>query len=332
MKIKSNDKGGVSVSVIYLLTEGVKAQVNGGRLIATKQKETLWSIPLRDVESLVVGRTAQVTTQAVYAIVEQGGFIFYVNRNGKIYGTLGDEKISLRRLRNQMHYFEKPEIQLELSKYVVEKKIRSQKNLLRSYGKTNSSPAVKDAVQAIGNTIGKVRNAETVESLLGLEGQAAREYFGVFGNLLSAEGFRWFGRHKHPAPDPVNALLSFGYFYLEREVRIALAAFGADVRVGFFHSNNGRKDSLVYDLMELFRAAVSDRLVLKLLNLGRLKPEDFIQIENRSFLSSEGKKKWCRYYEEYMQAGVKEYGGITPRDFIRNQIQVFFKEEVEKVA
>ena len=130
----------------------------------------------------------------------------------------------------------------------------------------------------------------------------------------------------------MNALLSFGYFYLEREVRIALAAFGADVRVGFFHSNNGRKDSLVYDLMELFRAAVSDRLVLKLLNLGRLKPEDFIQIENRSFLSSEGKKKWCRYYEEYMQAGVKEYGGITPRDFIRNQIQVFFKEEVEKVA
>ena len=174
------------MSVIYLLTEGVKAQVNGGRLIATKQKETLWSIPLRDVESLVVGRCAQVTTQAVYAIVEQGGFLFYVDRNGKIYGTLGDEKISLRRLRNQMHYFEKPEIQLELSKYVVEKKIRSQKNLLRSYSKSNPSPAVKDAVQAIGNAISKVRNAETVESLLEIEGQAAREYFGVFGNLIAA--------------------------------------------------------------------------------------------------------------------------------------------------
>ena len=84
--------------------------------------------------------------------------------------------------------------------------------------------------------------------------------------------------------------------------------------------------------MELFRATVSDRLVLKLINLGRIKPEDFIQIDTRSFLSSEGKKKWCMYYEEYMQTGVREYGGITPRELIRNQLQVFFREEVEKAA
>ena len=320
------------MSVIYLLTEGVKAQLSAGRIIATKQQETLWSIPLRDVESLVVGRNSQVTTQALYAIIEQGGFIFYVDRNGKIYGTLGDEKISLQRLRNQMRYFENPEIQLMLSKYVVEKKIRGQKNLLRSYGKHVDAPEVKEAVQSIGNAISKVRNAETVESLLGIEGKAARDYFGVYGKLITADGFKWAGRQKHPAPDPVNALLSYGYFFLEREVRIALAAFGADVRIGFFHSNNGRKDSLVYDLMELFRATVSDRLVLKLINLGRIKPEDFIQIDTRSFLSSEGKKKWCRYYEEYMQTGVREYGGITPRELIRNQLQVFFREEVEKAA
>lgn len=320
------------MSVIYLLTEGVKAQLSAGRIIATKQQETLWSVPLRDVESLVVGRNSQVTTQALYAIIEQGGFIFYVDRNGKIYGTLGDEKISLQRLRNQMRYFENPEIQLMLSKYVVEKKIRGQKNLLRSYGKHVDATEVKEAVQSIGNAISKVRNAETVESLLGIEGKAARDYFGVYGKLITADGFNWAGRQKHPAPDPVNALLSYGYFFLEREVRIALAAFGADVRIGFFHSNNGRKDSLVYDLMELFRATVSNRLVLKLINLGRIKPEDFIQIDTRSFLSSEGKKKWCMYYEEYMQTGVREYGGITPRELIRNQLQVFFREEVEKAA
>ena len=141
------------MSVIYLLTEGVKAQLSAGRIIATKQQETLWSIPLRDVESLVVGRNSQVTTQALYAIIEQGGFIFYVDRNGKIYGTLGDEKISLQRLRNQMRYFENPEIQLMLSKYVVEKKIRDQKNLLRSYGKHVDATEVKEAVQSIGNAI-----------------------------------------------------------------------------------------------------------------------------------------------------------------------------------
>ena len=320
------------MSVIYLLTDGVKAQLNAGRIIAKKQEETLWNIPLRDVESLVVGRTAQVTTQAIYAIIQQGGFIFYVDRNGKIYATLGDEKISLHRLRRQMQYCENPETQLALSKYVVEKKIRGQKNLLRSYSKSNSTPKLKAAVQAIGNSISKIHNAETIDCLLGIEGQAAREYFGVFGDLITAKGFQWSGRHRHPVPDPVNALLGLVYFFLEREVRIALAAFGADVRIGFFHSNNGRKDSLVYDLMELFRPAVSDRLVLKLLNLGRIRPEDFRCVDNRSYLSPDGKKKLCMYYEEYMQAGVREYRGIPPREMIRNQLQVFFREAVGKAA
>mgnify|MGYP007069957421 CR=1 FL=1 len=66
--------------------------------------------------------------------------------------------------------------------------------------------------------------------------------------------------------------------------------------------------------------------------MGRIKPDDFVQIDNQSFLSAEGKKKWCQYYEEYMQTGVKEYGGISPRDLIRNQIQVFFREEIEKIV
>ena len=73
---------------------------------------------------------------------------------------MGDEKISLQRLRNQMQYFEDEGIQLSLAKYVVEKKIHNQKNLLRSYKKHNESPALQKAVQAIGNMISKARNAE----------------------------------------------------------------------------------------------------------------------------------------------------------------------------
>lgn len=68
---------------------------------------------------------------------------------------------------------------------------------------------------------------------------------------------------------------NYGYAFLEREVRLAIIGAQLDARIGFLHTNNGRKDSLVFDLMEPFRQSVIDRLVLKSINLGQFKVDDF---------------------------------------------------------
>ena len=176
--------------------------------------------------------------------------------------------------------------------------------------------------------IGRVKKEKSLDKVRGLEGNAAKNYFDVFGLVIKADGFCWQGRYKHPAPDPVNALLSYGYYFLEREVRIAIAAYGADARIGFLHSNNERKDSLVYDLMEMFRASVSDRFVLKLINKKRIKPDLFIDLDGRVLLTEEGRRIWCECYEKYMQKEMSELNGSTPRKWIRNQVRAFLKEVV----
>ena len=177
--------------------------------------------------------------------------------------------------------------------------------------------------------IKKVKSAETIEKIRGFEGVAAQKYFDSFGTLISVENFIWTGRYKHPAPDPVNAMLSFGYSFLEREVRIAIASFGADARIGFLHSNNERKDSLVFDLMEMFRASISDRLVLKLLNRNQIKPEHFTEVKGRVLFTEEGKKIWCEYYEKFMQKELNEFKGVSPRIWIRKQVRQFLKDNIK---
>lgn len=114
--------------------------------------------------------------------------------------------------------------------------------------------------------------AEDAERLRGFEGAAARMYFSQWHGLLHK--FAWTGRHAHPAPDPVNMLLSFGYSLLRNRLASSLRHAGLDPRLGFFHVGRGRHAALASDLMEPLRALVDSR-VLSLVRRQELAPADF---------------------------------------------------------
>ena len=111
----------------------------------------------------------------------------------------------------------------------------------------------------------------------GIEGDAAARYFGVFGQLLSEKsGFVFDGRNRRPPRDGVNALLSFVYSILGKDISGALQGVGLDPQVGFLHADRPGRDSLAQDILEEFRAWWADRLVLSLINRGQIKPQDFV--------------------------------------------------------
>lgn len=97
-----------------------------------------------------------------------------------------------------------------------------------------------------------------------------------------------------------------------------------DPRIGFFHANNGRKDSLVFDLMEPFRQPVVDRFVLRTLNYGALSPGDFrTTMDDGCRLTEKAFPLWCAAYEDYMEKPTKACGGETPRAMIRKEVRQF---------
>lgn len=115
--------------------------------------------------------------------------------------------------------------------------------------------------------------ADNPESLRGFEGAAARMYFSQWSGLLHK--FTWNGRHAHPAPDPVNLLLSLGYTLLRNRLASALRHAGLDPRLGFFHIGRGRHAALASDLMEPLRALV-DSTTLSLVRRQEVSPADFV--------------------------------------------------------
>jgi CRISPR-associated protein Cas1 len=120
---------------------------------------------------------------------------------------------------------------------------------------------IKRASGFIADSIKKLRDTDTLESVRGIEGEAAARYFSVFDELILSEKEDFFfkTRNRRPPTDRVNALLSLAYVLLASETASALSAVGLDPFVGFLHRDRPGRRSLALDLMEELRAAFARR-------------------------------------------------------------------------
>ncbi|SDO93208.1 CRISPR-associated endonuclease Cas1 [Selenomonas ruminantium] len=314
------------MGVLYLLSKGATVRKDGGRLVIEKENRLVGRMPIRSLTSIVVGPAANISTPAVFACLENNIPIFFLNKKWQLLGQLANEHASVAVIRQQFACLEDYDMSMQLAKSVVSEKIRNQYRLLKSYTRSSQNSALTKALKMLKAERSKVDTADSADSLRGIEGNCAQNYFAGFGALLDNRTWHFKGRTR-PATDPANALLNFGYAFLEREVRIAVIAQGLDTRIGFLHSNNDRKDSLVFDLMELFRQPVIDRFVLNLLRLQVYKPQDFAKDdEDICLLSDEARNAWYQKYEDYMEKTYQEYDGLSPRQLIQKRVEAFRQE------
>jgi CRISPR-associated protein Cas1 len=133
---------------------------------------------------------------------------------------------------------------------------------------------LRDAAQQQAELLSETGCTASIEALLGIEGTAARGYFGVFPTMCSHVGAS-FTRSRRPPTDPLNCLLSFLYGLLRVAVHGALEQVGLDPYIGYLHGLRPGKPALALDLMEEFRPLLADRLALTLLNRRELQDTDF---------------------------------------------------------
>lgn len=278
--------------VVYMLSHGTSMRLSGGRFIIEREEKRVQSLLLHEVECVVLGRNAKITTPALYTLLENSADVFFVDGCGRVIARTSTGKLSFERMRVQHDSFNCQGT--ELARDIVRRKLTEQIKLLRRYAKTHHNALIRQIAEEVNIYRSKLSKNDTIEKLRGLEGIATRSYFAAFPALLAQERWTWTGRNRRPPRDPVNALLSYGYALLERDVRIGIVGAKLDESFGFFHANNGRKDSLVYDLMEPFRPSIIDHLILRMLNLNMFKPSEFVINEEGCRIDHEARQRFIR--------------------------------------
>jgi CRISPR-associated protein Cas1 len=116
--------------------------------------------------------------------------------------------------------------------------------------------------------------------------------------------FNFESRNRRPPRDPVNALLSFLYAMLVKDLVVTLVGVGFDPYLGFYHQPRYGRPALALDLMEEFRPLVADSVAIGMINNGEIRPIDFIYRAGACALTDSGRKRVLEAYERRLDSFV----------------------------
>ncbi len=294
--------------VLYLTEQGATLRKEGDLLLITKEGLELQKVPAIKVEQVVVLGNINLTTPAITYLLENGIDCVFCNSYGKYHGRLvsTESKFGLLRQR-QLEAAADPVSKVAIARGMVRGKLLNQRTLLLRYRREKALPSLDRAISALDEALAKLGSVTEVGSLQGIEGAAAAAYFAAFRDLLQQDlGFT--ARRRRPPPDPVNSLLSFGYTLLVYSMQSAVHTVGLDPFLGFLHSTEYSRPSLVLDLIEEFRAIIVDSVVLRLINTRAMTETDFEkppQPGGMVLLSQNAIKKLLGHFEERVQTEIQ---------------------------
>jgi len=304
---------------LYLNTQGFSLGKSGDVLQAKDKGKLVQEFRMNDVSQVNIMGNVQVTTQAIQSLLQAEIPVVYFSYGGWFHGmTQGVGLKNIMWRREQFRCADRPEFCLRFARRLVSAKIQNQRTLLMR----NHIEPPADALRFIKNLKWESERAESLASLLGIEGLAARIYFEHFNGMIKTNressghskqvqdagneiGGDWLrfdfeGRNRRPPRDPVNALLSLGYSLLAKDLTITCAGVGLDPYLGFYHQPRHGRPALALDLMEPFRSLVVDSTVITAINNRMIEPKHFVSAGDAVALTADGRKAFFRAYEQRM--------------------------------
>lgn len=290
---------------LYVQELGAKVGVSGHCLqVKDREQKKLLDAPLVDVSHVVLMGNVQISSQAIREVTSRGVPVAWLTTGGWLSGLLdglGHGQVALRRA--QYAAADDPGRSLSLARAFITAKIANSRTFLRRNLGVDEPGLMLELAQ-LGE---RAAAAESLDTLLGLEGNAARLYFENFSRLLSNDALGTFDfrtRNRRPPKDAVNALLSFAYSMLTKDVAVAARLVGFDPYLGFLHQPRAGRFSLALDVMEELRPIVADSVVVNVINTGVVTSKDFIRRGVGVTLNAEGRKKVLKAWERRLSEQI----------------------------
>ncbi len=297
------------LNVLYVTTQGAYLAKDGETVAVRVEQETRLQLPVHTLEGIVCFGQVSMSPALMGFCAEKGVGVSFLTEHGRFLARVhGPVSGNVLLRRTQYRLADDPAASGAMAQAILLAKIANSRTVILRAAREHPAQSLDAAAVQLAQSLRLAENEANLESLRGLEGDAAHSYFSAFNDQIVAQqaDFTFHERSRRPPLDNVNALLSFVYVLLAHDVVSALETVGLDPAVGFLHRDRPGRSGLALDLMEEFRPVLADRLVLSLINRRQVSPSGFTRSESGGIRMDDDTRKivlvaWQQRKQEEMQ-------------------------------
>ena len=272
------------LNTLYVTNQDSYLHLDNDTLRVEIEHETRLRVPLHHLSAVVCFGHVMVSPILMHRLADEGKSLVLLDGHGRFKARLEGPMSGNVLLRQSQHgRGADGAFCVAASRAFIAGKIKNCRQVLlrgaRENGRADDGAALTATADELARALARLEHAPDLDAVRGIEGDAAKRYFGVLPLLVRPDvraDFAMNGRTRRPPLDRMNALLSFLYAMLMNDVRSGVESVGLDPQVGFLHALRPGRAALALDLMEEFRPLLADRLAVTLINRRQIGAADFV--------------------------------------------------------
>ena len=315
------------LNTLYVTTSDSYLSLDGENIVIMRKDEDDVRVPLHNLEGIVGFGYTGVSPALMGKCAEKGISLTFMTKHGRFLArVIGENRGNVLLRKEQYRISDQEDKSLVYARNMITAKLLNSRQVIertcRDHALRIDVERLRSVSVALKDTAVITKNASSMDLLRGYEGKSAVNYFSVFDEMIlqQKDDFYFDTRNKRPPLDNVNALLSFAYTLLAKDVSSGLECVGLDPFVGFMHCDTPGRASLAMDMMEELRAVMADRFVISLINKKLVTADGFNKMKDGAVYMNDDTRKtvlsnWQKKKQEMIThpfLGEKIEWGLLP--------------------
>lgn len=163
---------------------------------------------------------------------------------------------------------------------------------------------LEEEMKRIDILMKKIKDMDSIESLMGIEGNIRRVYYGTWHKIIKQE-IDFNKRVKRPPNNMINSLISFLNSLIYTTTLSEIYKTQLDPTISFLHEPGEKRFSLSLDISEIFKPIIVDRMIFTMLNRDEITERDFDKGSNYIYLKESSRKKIVAKYDNRLKDTIK---------------------------
>jgi len=150
----------------------------------------------------------------------------------------------------------------------------------------------------------KINNVQTVEELMGVEGNIHKIYYSAW-NIIIDQPIEFEKRVKNPPDNMINTLISYVNTLIYTRVLSEIYKTQLNPTISYLHQPGTRRFSLSLDIAEIFKPLIGDRLIFSMLNKNQINQDSFTKELNFLHLKKKASQDIMAELDKRLKTTIK---------------------------